>query len=186
MSFTQDKFLTTDEYDELYTFLYPRRRDQRWLFFLTCLFTGGRNRSEVLVLTKDNLIPDRCVVHIITSKQAHGGKSRDIPVPKWLFDLLWNRPDHQLFTVSYQRLYQLWVTIRPKKKNIHSLRHTFAVRLCERCRNPKLVQYALGHKRLETTQIYIDYVHNQTQLREAFGLSNSGEGLFSNSPDGLN
>jgi site-specific recombinase XerD len=36
----------------------------------------------------------------------------------------------------------------------HSLRHSFASRLAERCGNLRVVQQALGHKRLGTVEIY--------------------------------
>ncbi len=44
--------------------------------------------------------------------------------------------------------------------SVHTLRHTFATRLYEKTKNLRLVQRALGHQRVTTTEIY-------TQLADA-------------------
>ncbi len=45
--------------------------------------------------------------------------------------------------------------------SVHTLRHTFATRLYEKTRDLRLVQRALGHRRVTTTEIY-------TQLTDAY------------------
>ncbi len=41
--------------------------------------------------------------------------------------------------------------------SVHTLRHTFATRLYEKTKNLRLVQRALGHRRVTTTEIYAQF-----------------------------
>ena len=50
---------------------------------------------------------------------------------------------------------------------VHSLRHTFATRLREETGDLRLVQVALGHRQLATTQVYASV--SDRQVREAVG-----------------
>ncbi len=50
--------------------------------------------------------------------------------------------------------YWLELTGITRRCSVHTLRHTFATRLYEKTKNLRLVQRALGHRRVTTTEIY--------------------------------
>jgi integrase len=72
----------------------------------------------------------------------------------------------RIFPISYQRLYQIWDHWKPCKKKLHSLRHTFAIELYRRTRDLRLVQMALGHKSINNTMVYADYIYTQEELKK--------------------
>ena len=98
-----------------------------------------------------------------------GSNDREIPVPTWLFKRLQKISDTQevefLFDITYNRLRQIWDHYRPINKKLHSLRHTFAIRLYKKTRDLRLVQVALGHRNIMNTMVYADYVYSQQELR---------------------
>ena len=74
----------------------------------------------------------------------------------------------KIFDISYSRLEQVWRFYRPNPhKTLHSLRHTFAVKTYLRTRDIILVQNALGHRQIDNTMVYVNYVYSQTALRSA-------------------
>lgn len=74
-----------------------------------------------------------------------------------------------IFAVSATTLKEIWYRVRPNKaKGIHSLRHTFAVRLYERTRDIRLVQIALGHRSINSTMVYADFVDSKETMRRVF------------------
>lgn len=50
-----------------------------------------------------------------------------------------------------------------KNITIHSFRHTFASDLLRECKNIRIVQKALGHSDISTTQIYTHIVDEEVE-----------------------
>ena len=72
----------------------------------------------------------------------------------------------RIFPISYIRFHQIWDKYRPCHKKLHSLRHTFAIRLYKKTKDIRLVQFALGHRNIANTMIYADYVYSQEELKK--------------------
>lgn len=75
-------------------------------------------------------------------------------------------PDKRLFEITYQRFYQFWQFYRTNpNKGMHSLRHTFAVDFFRRTKDIKALQIALGHRNIDNTMVYLDFVYSQDVMR---------------------
>lgn len=164
---TKRKFLSDDEYNHL-TYVLERFKDKDprnctllWL----ALHTGAR-AQELLNLQPHDLDRKNMSVYISGLKES---ADRDIPLPKWLFRRVEAevQPTEKLiFPISYNRFRQVWLEYRPAAKKLHSLRHTFAINLYKRTRDIKLVQRALGHRWLTTTEIYMQFDYSQQEMRK--------------------
>lgn len=133
---------------------------------LTSIHTGARP-SEVLRIRKKDLSREDNVVCIWGIK---GSRDREIPLPPKLFDRLYQlaaelQPEDKIFPIALRTYQGIWHQYRPAKKGIKALRHTFAIRLYQKTKDIRLVQRALGHKCLNTTQIYTEYEYNVEELR---------------------
>lgn len=110
-----------------------------------------------------------------------GSRDREMPMAMGLarelrkFILAWFgvkewhllNPEARIFGISYARTYQLWQLYTPNKdKSLHSLRHTFATNLYRKTKDIKLVQLALGHVSILSTQVYVDFVYSQETMRD--------------------
>ena len=129
------------------------------------VYTGAR-AQEILNLQPQDLDRKNMSVYISGLKE---GSDRDIPIPKWLFRrvLAEVKPTEKfIFPITYNRFRQVWVEYRPAYKKLHSLRHTFAIRLYKRTKDIKLVQRALGHRWLTTTEIYMQFDYSQQEMRK--------------------
>jgi len=141
------------------------------------LGTGLRN-NELINLTIEMIKPYTDITKILylPCTIAKGGISRDIPLHPDLRSDLWrfltwkqnnNEPSHpadylfiskythrRLSSRDFQRIVDK-ISIKSIKRKIHPhiLRHTFATRLLA-VSNLRIVQKALGHKNISTTQIY--------------------------------
>lgn len=140
--------------------------DERNCLILSLALRTGARVQELLNLTKLDINPHDKTVFI---RGIKGSNDREIPLPTPLFDRLVNyskkQPSEKLFTISYNRLRQIWEMYRPVHKKLHSLRHTFAIRLYKKTKDIRLVQVALGHRNITNTMIYADYVYSQQELR---------------------
>lgn len=151
------------------------RRD--WMMIDLALHTGLRN-SELINLTIECIKSFESIVNILNlpGTIAKGGRSRDIPLRPdtrthlELF-LIWKNdhseatgPNDYLFVSKYThkklspRDFQRIVKSISEKGigraiHPHILRHTFATRLLA-VSNLRIVQSVLGHKNIQTTQIY--------------------------------
>jgi integrase len=128
------------------------------------LHTGGR-AQEVLNLNVEDLNLHSGTVLI---RGLKGSRDREIPLPMALLCRLESilPASGRIFPISYQRLYQIWDHWKPCKKKLHSLRHTFAIELYRRTRDLRLVQMALGHKSINNTMVYADYIYTQEELKK--------------------
>lgn len=139
----------------------PRNCALLWL----ALHSGGR-AQEVLNIRHEDLNPHEETVFL---KGIKGSNDREIPVPSWLFKLIQKTAaadSPRIFPITYNRFRQIWELYRPVPKTLHSLRHTFAIRLYKKTKDLRLVQVALGHRNITNTMIYADYVYSQQELRK--------------------
>ena len=163
----RSKFLSDAEIDHLMKVCKRNRHDRNALAFELILRTGARS-SELLQLTPADLFPESRTVLI---RGAKGSRDREIPLPQEFFDALevYARgiSTNRIFPLSWEGLRRHWYNYRPCKKSMHSLRHTFAIRLFRKTKDIKLVQMALGHKDISNTVIYADYAYSTDELRKA-------------------
>ena len=95
----------------------------------------------------------------VTAENAKGRKERIIPLPLEIED------DFELATTNpYKAMHitKTFTKLRVKAKivagkTLHSLRHTFAVRMLLQTDNIELVKNLLGHSDLKTTEIYLKF-----------------------------
>lgn len=168
----QAKFLSSEELARLEALLFrtlkTRFKRDAILIFLA-LRTGGR-ASEILNVQVQDFDPRHSTVHL---RGLKGSSDREVPIPRWLTDTLLKHisqnptllnPEARIFPITYTRFRQIWSDYRPCKKKLHALRHTFAMKVYEATTDVKLVQLALGHRRLENTQIYVDFCYSRQQM----------------------
>lgn len=141
-------------------------QDERNCLLLSLALRTGARVQELLNLTKTDLNSHDQTVFI---RGIKGSNDREIPISAKFFDRL-NRfscqqPTEKIFDISYNRLRQIWEMYRPTHKKLHSLRHTFAIRLYKKTKDLRLVQVALGHRNITNTMIYADYIYSQQELR---------------------
>ena len=169
------KYLLDDELVRLEE-IFRRFRDtcpRDCLLLEVALHTGAR-AQEVLNIERIDLDTTHRAVLI---KGLKNSNDREIPLPSELFRRL-ERFAHtqglgRVFGITYIRFHQIWNQYRPVEKKLHSLRHTFAIRLYRRTRDLRLVQLALGHRNIANTMIYADYVYSQEELRKLIVEPNS-------------
>lgn len=158
---TPSKFLDDDEVRELLLHL-PRGRDG--LLIELGLRTGAR-ASELLGITKADLDSRHRTVFI---RGLKGSNDRYVTLPRDFFDRLQRYADKQtgpqIFTISYSRFHQIWEHYRPSKKKVHALRHTFAINLYRACKDLHIVKQCLGHKSLNNTMIYLNFINSHSVI----------------------
>lgn len=134
-------------------------------FSLMLLYYGGLRLSEVINLRWSDVDFERGLIHI---KAAKGGKDRIVFLHEKIKDALATSKanDEGLILLSERgnkynkRSIQMIVMNASKKagirKNVtpHTLRHSFATHLLEAGADIRYIQELLGHKNLQTTQIY--------------------------------
>ncbi len=165
INLSKDKFLQDIELVHLRQLIttYPCRDT----LLLDLAVSTGARASELLSISVSDINHEFKSVYI---KGLKGSRDREVPLRQDLFDSLTNYSDRmkkteKLFQFKYCRLDQIWQYYRPVSKKFHSLRHTFAINLYKKTRDVKLVQMALGHKSINTTMIYVDYIFSQEELR---------------------
>lgn len=164
----KNKYLLDPEVERLEYILETfKHKDTRNCTLLWLLLKTGARAQEILNLRIDDLNTYEEAVFI---RGLKGSNDREIPLPGWLFKRLMkeseNAVDKVLFPVTYNRLRQIWELYRPVHKKLHSLRHTFAIRLYRKTKDLRLVQVALGHRNITNTMVYADYVYSQQELRK--------------------
>ena len=140
-------------------------KDVRDMALIELALNTGARASEVLSLKGSDLEPENQTVFI---KGLKGSNDREIPIRSRLFlklQSLSTSSDDLLFKISYPRLVQIWLNYRPCPKKFHSLRHTFALNLYKKTKDIRLVQVALGHRSIQNTMIYADYVYTTNELK---------------------
>lgn len=133
----------------------------------TLIYTGAR-ASEALNIRACDLNVE---THSVLIRGLKKSNDREIPVPKWLFKQLITiraklSGETLIFDICYSRLDQIWQVWRPAPKKLHSLRHTFAIELFKKHKDLRLVQVALGHRNIQNTIIYAEYVYSSSELQK--------------------
>lgn len=142
---------------------------QRDRVLFRVLYESGARASEVLNLSKRDLIIDDRAIFIQTIKR---GKDRVVPLSDELFrDLIFLatnlRSDERIFGISYKRFWEIWDEVRPVRKGLHAFRHTRALGVYSRTKDLKLTQKFLGHRSAMSTHVYLDYAYGVDELRVA-------------------
>lgn len=170
---TSHKYLSEQEQEAL-NGLIQKSKDTRDSIIIELAIHTGARIQEILNTTTNDLNDHHRTIFI---KGLKGSKDRELPLPNEFYKRLKAyvsisraelRDTDKLFPMSQRRLAQIWEQYRPNKtKGFHSLRHTFAINLYKRTKDLKLVQTALGHKNIQNTMVYADYVYSTTELRKA-------------------
>lgn len=135
------------------------------LLIRLALATGARAQELLNIQLKD-LNDVHCSVFIRGLKNS---SDRDLPIEKSLYwlvkELGMQSKDGRVFGISYPRLAVIWNNYKPGDKKFHSLRHTFAIELYKRTKDLQLVKIALGHRNIQNTIVYADYVYQTSELK---------------------
>ena len=162
------KFLSPIELDTLEASLMKNiTSDQRNVLLLLVAKRTGARATEVLNITKSDLMPGH---HSIIIHGIKGSQDREIPIDKSLFKTLYKYAmtveGDRLFPISYERMVQIWQLYRTARKPLKSLRHSFALNLYNLSKDIRLVQKALGHRALSSTEHYQTYSYTQTEFKK--------------------
>lgn len=134
---------------------------------MSLMYAGGLRVSELRNLRVNDIDFVQNIIHV---KQAKGGKDRITILSRNLAEKLKKFTDAKqakdyvfaasngkpLTTRTFQKIFfnALKKADIKKDASCHSLRHSFATHLLENGTDIRYIQKLLGHKKLETTQIY--------------------------------
>lgn len=163
---TSQKFLAPREYQHLVRVLRKLPVSHRDRLIIQLGLETGARPSELLGIRKTDLFKSSKSVLI---RGLKGSSDREIPLKPALFAYLKRHAEKSetelVFDIGYHRLRQIWDWYRPCAKSLHSMRHTFAIRLYQKSKDLRLVQFALGHRSISNTMIYARYNYSQSELR---------------------
>lgn len=129
-----------------------------YLVFITLLKTGLRASELISLRVHDINLVDNSM-HVM----GKGRKIRTIKIPPALSQLLniyikqnnIKRKD-KLFPFDRSTIYR--ITEKIASINPHGLRHTYAIHLLRKTGNIRYVQKQLGHSKLTSTEIYLQFI----------------------------
>ncbi|MEW6407943.1 MAG: site-specific tyrosine recombinase/integron integrase [Patescibacteria group bacterium] len=144
--------------------------------FLALMYASGLRISEAVNLKVQDLDFDSGFIYV---RQGKGQKDRKTLLPKILLDVLKKyitakNGDQYVFESerggklterAIQKVFfnALKLSGIKKQATCHSLRHSFATHLLEAGTDIRYIQELLGHRRLETTQVYTKVAGNKLQ-----------------------
>jgi integrase/recombinase XerC len=169
-SLTPLKYLNSEEEQHFESMCEKlRTKEPRNSTMLLFMLKTGCRPGEMIRLTWGDIDWSSKTVYVRTLKN---GPPRVIPLRQQMMGRLKEMgpgdPSALIFGISYNRFREIWAEWRPVKKNLHCLRHTFAVNLYKRSKfNHRLVQQALGHNSIQTTSIYLQIEESMTTMRNA-------------------
>ena len=137
---------------------------------LSLLYDTGMRRGELVSLELRDLDFDRCRIMV---RQGKGGKGRYVPFSlnmqkgmrrylaesrpqRYVFEMLPGVPIPYRWPAEILRKALAQVPSILKHVTLHTLRHSFATHLLEAGTDIRTVQLWMGHKRLETTAVYLN------------------------------
>nr|WP_255603795.1 tyrosine-type recombinase/integrase [Oscillochloris sp. ZM17-4] len=172
----EPRALTQDELDALLKAIAsPQGQDEETVWYwrrnrraiMTMLYTGLRLSEMSDLVWKDIQFQERRLV----VRNGKGGKSRSIPIHSALLAIYLEVPAVDriggkaicgkredglpLTYKSFANIFKVWLPRYGITITAHQLRHTFASQLLYHNANLHEIQVLLGHKRLDTTQIYL-------------------------------
>ncbi len=173
------KVLTPAEQETLLAQLNPRYESpHRNLVMLELMLATGLRAGEVVALRPEHLDLDTCRLIVREGKGARdrflwfSDEVRDA-LTRWLERrpessyLLSSRHGSQLSTrylrAVVSRLARRAEIAEADKVSPHTLRHTFATDLYRETRDLRLVQAALGHASVQTTEVYTHLVNGEVE-----------------------
>lgn len=156
----------------------------RALVVADLLYSSGLRISELSSVTRNTLDMERGLVRVL----GKGNRERIVPVgtvaldrlrrfwqeegrePRGSEPILWAR-GKAITTRTIQRDVGLALALvaPERRRNAHSLRHSFATHLMDRGADLRAIQELLGHQRITTTQRYTHV--SKTKLREAYRMA---------------
>lgn len=173
------KVLTQAEQDALLAQLNPRYQSpHRNRVMLRLMLATGLRAGEVVALRPEHVDLGTCRLVV---REGKGAKDRVLWFPDEIRGELevWlkRRPDSEyLFPTRdggqlatrylrelVSRLAERAKIAEAEKVSPHTLRHTFACDLYRETRDLRLVQAALGHESIQTTEIYVHLVNGEVE-----------------------
>ena len=144
---------------------------------LWVLFSTGIRVSELVSLNWGDIEWDRKLIYIRSGK---GGKSRKVPVPQTVMDLLrryrkvqYKTDPYAVFTSKQGRITDTSVRRIVKEAGTavglpwlhpHSARHWRAKNLLQQGVNLNVVQKILGHSNIKTTSLYLEATYQEVVM----------------------
>lgn len=173
------KVLSAEERAALLAQLNPRYQSpHRNLVMLRLMLATGLRAGEVVALRPEHIDMRTCKLIV---REGKGAKDRTLwiseelrdelgewldrrPESEWLFP---TRDGGQLATrylrALVSRLAKRAEIAEAERVSPHTLRHTFATDLYRETKNLRLVQKALGHSSIQTTEIYTHIVDEELE-----------------------
>ena len=170
----KQKFLSERELESLRACLKRNKfSDPRNTLIIELLLATGARRQEILNLTNKDFWKEE-TYGVVFIKGLKGSDDREIPIEMALFERLkayCGQTVGRVFPITAKRLEQIWHIYRPVNKGLHSTRHTFAIELFKRERDLRLVQLALGHRNIQNTMVYAEYVYKTSEMSRLLKVS---------------
>ncbi|MDI9644697.1 MAG: site-specific integrase [Candidatus Verstraetearchaeota archaeon] len=136
----------------------------RDLCVIGLLATTGIRTSELLLLKKSDFDFSSNIITITQLKKKEGFVRQTIlsqDLRPFIREYLRDIPGERLFDLSRRQI--LNITHRYTERFIgrrirsHAFRHAYAIRILEKTRDIELCRRLIGHARLETVKIYLDF-----------------------------
>lgn len=165
---TEQKILNEQELEKFIYHLNNFKGTRDSIMLRIALRTGARS-IEVLRIRPMDVGNQNVTIYGVKSSN-----DRTIPLPKDLFDELKtyikeesipaNEYVFKMTTRHYRRIFKQFCP--NVYKSSKSMRHTFGVKLYQNCKEIIPVKAALGHRQINNTMVYLEYVELQDTLKD--------------------
>jgi integrase len=164
----KDKFLSPLEIKERKALV--RDVNTRDAILIDIALSTGARSQEILNLRPRDFDEAQGTIYIRGVKNS---RDRELPLPNYLAiklkAFLGNlnlKPEEMIFPISTRRFRQIWAKYKPEGKSLKSCRHGLAMELFKKTRDIRLVQNVLGHRNINNTLVYADYVYKTEELKK--------------------